>query len=68
MTIYYTDPDKNTVELFYDTAFTEEQLVAFYGGDEVEIPRPVPFDPAQALKELKDGRSVAELTAWAPAT
>jgi len=28
------DPDKNTVELFYDTSYTEEQIVEWYGGGE----------------------------------
>jgi catechol-2,3-dioxygenase len=66
MSIYYQDPDKNTVELYYDTRFTEEDMLAFYAGGDRYVLSPIPFDPAEVLEELRSGKSVAELTAWSP--
>ena len=66
MSIYYQDPDKNTVELYFDTGFTEDDVLAFYAGGDRYVLSPIPFDPAELLEELRRGKSVAELTAWSP--
>ncbi|HTF51605.1 MAG TPA: VOC family protein [Pseudonocardia sp.] len=66
MSIYYADPDKNIVELFYDKGLTEEQLLEFYAGGDRYILGASPFDPDELLKGLRDGKAVAELVAWAP--
>jgi catechol-2,3-dioxygenase len=66
MSMYYQDPSKNAVELFYDTKFTEEQITEFYAGGDRYVLGAVPFDPAEMLKEFRGGKTVAELTAWAP--
>jgi len=40
MSMYYEDPSRNTVELFYDTRYTEEQIAEFYaGGDHYVLGR-----------------------------
>ena len=66
VSIYFPDPDNNTVELFYDTSYTEEQIVEWYGGGASYALGFVSFDPAAMLKELQDGKTTEELTAWAP--
>jgi catechol-2,3-dioxygenase len=66
ISIYYTDPDKNVVELFYDTAYDEEQIIEFYAGGDANAFGATPFDPADMLHGLQSGKSVAELIAWAP--
>ena len=66
--MYYQDPDRNVVELFYDTKYTEDQLAEFYAGGDRYVLSAIPFDPATKLEELRGGKTVAELTAWsAPA-
>ena len=64
MSIYYQDPDQNTVELFYDNGYTEERLIEFFAAGHVLDG--IPFDPAALAKQLDNGRSIAELTAWSP--
>jgi len=64
--MYYEDPDKNTIELYYDSGYTEEDMVAFYAGGDRYVTSPTRFDPAELLKELRNGKSVAELIAWSP--
>ncbi|MFE1961574.1 VOC family protein [Streptomyces sp. NPDC059479] len=66
VSLYYTDPDKNAVELFWDAAYTEEQIVEFYAGGASNAYGATPFDPAEMLQGLRSGKSVAELTAWIP--
>ena len=66
VSLYFEDPSGNAVELYYDTRYTEEQIAAFYGGGDRYVLGALPFEPAQMLAELRSGRSVAELTAWAP--
>ncbi|MFD4558927.1 VOC family protein [Streptomyces sp. NPDC058469] len=66
ISMYYTDPDKNVVELFFDTAYTEEQIVEFYAGGDGNAFGATPFDPAEMLQGLLGGKSVAELIAWSP--
>jgi catechol-2,3-dioxygenase len=66
MSMYYEDPDKNTIELYFDTGFTEDDLAAFYGGGDSYILGATPFDPVALNKELDNGKSVAELVAWSP--
>jgi catechol-2,3-dioxygenase len=66
MSMYYQDPDKNVVELFYDTQYTEEQIAEFYAGGDRYVLSAIPFDPAEKLKELRGGKTVAELTVWSP--
>jgi catechol-2,3-dioxygenase len=66
MSIYYEDPDKNVIELYYDTGYTEEGIVAFYAAGDRYILSPTPFDPAALLKELQNGKPEAELIAWSP--
>jgi len=66
MSMYYEDPDKNTIELYYDSGYTEEDMVAFYAGGDRYILSPTPFDPAELQKQLHSGKSVAELIAWSP--
>jgi len=66
MSMYYEDPDKNIVELFYDKGLTEEQLVEFYAGGDRYILGATAFDPHDLLKELRDGKAVADLIAWSP--
>jgi 2,4-dichlorophenol 6-monooxygenase len=66
MSVYYQDPDRNVVELFYDTQYTEEQLAEFYAGGDRYVLSAIPFDPAEKLEELRGGKTVAELTAWSP--
>lgn len=66
MSMYYQDPDGNAVELFYDTAYSEEQIVEFYAGGDRYVRSATRFEPADALRGLRAGRTVAELTAWAP--
>jgi len=50
ISMYYTDPDKNVVELFFDTAYTEEQIVEFYAGGDSNAFGATPFDPAEMLQ------------------
>jgi 2,4-dichlorophenol 6-monooxygenase len=66
LSIYYQDPDKNTVELFYDKGLTEEQLLDFYAGGDRYILGAAPFDPDALLRGLRAGQAEAELVAWAP--
>ena len=66
MSMYYEDPNRNTVELYYDTEYSEEQIAAFYAGGDEYVLGAIPFDPAETLKELRGGTTVAELTAWSP--
>jgi catechol-2,3-dioxygenase len=66
MSMYYRDPSGNAVELYYDTKFTEEQILEFYSGGDHYVLGAIPFDPAQLLKEIRAGKTVAEATAWAP--
>jgi catechol-2,3-dioxygenase len=66
MSMYYDDPDKNSVELYLDSGYTEEELAAFYGGGDSYVLGATPFDPAALLKGLGEGKSVAELIAWSP--
>ena len=64
--VYYQDPDRNVVELFYDTQYSEDQLAGFYAGGDRYVLSAIPFDPARKLAELRGGKTVAELTAWSP--
>jgi catechol-2,3-dioxygenase len=64
--IYYEDPDKNIVEMFYDKGLTEEELQEFYAGGDRYILGATPFDPDALVKGLRDGKPVAELVAWSP--
>jgi catechol-2,3-dioxygenase len=66
ISMYYTDPDGNVVELFFDTAYTEEQIIEFYAGGDGNAFGATPFDPAEMLQGLRGGNSVAELIAWSP--
>ena len=66
MSMYYEDPDKNTIELYFDSGYTEDDMVAFYAGGDRYVTSPTPFDPAELLKDLRNGKSVAELIAWSP--
>jgi catechol-2,3-dioxygenase len=66
MSMYYEDPNRNTVELYYDAKYSEEQIAAFYAGGDQYVLGAIPFDPAETLKELRGGTTVAELIAWAP--
>ena len=66
LSMYYEDPTKNNVELYFDTRYSEEQIAAFYAGGDRYVLGAIPFDPAEVLKELRGGKPVAELTAWAP--
>jgi catechol-2,3-dioxygenase len=66
MSMYYQDPSKNGVELYFDSGYDEEQITAFYQGGDRYVLGARPFDPAATLKELRDGKPVAELIAWAP--
>jgi catechol-2,3-dioxygenase len=66
MSMYYQDPDKNVVELFYDTQYTEDQIAEFYAGGDRYVLSAIPFDPVKKLEELRGGKTVAELTAWSP--
>jgi catechol-2,3-dioxygenase len=66
VSMYYTDPDKNVVELFFDTAYTEQQIIEFYAGGDSNAFGATPFDPAEMLQGLQGGKSVDELVAWSP--
>jgi catechol-2,3-dioxygenase len=66
MSMYYEDPDRNTVELFYDTGFSEQEIIDFYAGGDRYVLSATPFDPAEMLRDLRSGKTVAELTAWSP--
>jgi catechol-2,3-dioxygenase len=66
VSIYYQDPDKNIVELFYDKDLTEEQLRDFYAGGDRYILGATAFDPDELLKGLRAGTPAAELVAWSP--
>ena len=66
MSIYYQDPDRNIVELFYDNQYTDEQIAEFYAGGDGYVLGAIPFDPAALAAELNYGKTVAELTAWSP--
>ena len=66
MSMYYEDPGRNTVELYYDTRYTEEQITEFYAGGDRYVLSAIPFDPAELLKRLRGGTAVAELVAWVP--
>ena len=66
MSVYYQDPDRNVVELFYDTGYSQGQLAEFYAGGDRYVLSAIPFDPAAKLEELRAGKTVAELTAWSP--
>ena len=65
VSMYYEDPGENTVELYY-ADYTEEQITEFYAGGDRCVLSAIPFDPAELLKELRGGMSVAELIAWVP--
>ena len=64
ISVYYQDPDRNVVELFYDTQYSQEQLAEFYAGGDRYVLSAIPFDPAKKLAELRAGKTIAELTAW----
>jgi catechol-2,3-dioxygenase len=66
LSMYYEDPNGNAVELYYDTKYDEEQIAAHYAGGDRYVLGAIPFDPAEKLKELRAGTSVAELIAWTP--
>lgn len=66
VSMYYEDPDHNAVELFYDNHYTEEQIIEFYEGGDRHVLAPIRFDPEEMLQERRAGKTVAELTAWAP--
>jgi catechol-2,3-dioxygenase len=66
MSMYYEDPNRNTVELYYDTEYSEEQIAAFYAGGDQYVLGAIPFDPAQTLMELRGGKNISELIVWAP--
>jgi len=66
MSMYYEDPDRNTIELYYDCGYTEDDMVAFYAGGDRYVMGPTPFDPVALMKELRNGKPVAELIAWSP--
>jgi catechol-2,3-dioxygenase len=68
MSIYYQDPDRNVVELFYDNRYTDEQIGEFYAGGDRYVLGAIPVDPAQLAEQLHGGKPVAELTAWSPRT
>ena len=66
MSMYYEDPSRNTVELFYDTRYSEEQIAEFYAGGDQNVLGAIVFDPVRVLKDIRGGKTVAEVTAWAP--
>ena len=66
MSIYYQDPDRNVVELFYDNQYTDEQIAEFYAGGDRYVLGAIPFDPARLMEELRSGKTVPELTVWSP--
>ena len=66
VSMYFPDPDNNTIELFYDSNYSEEQIVEWYAGGESYAMGAVPFDPAAMLTALQDGKTTEELIAWAP--
>jgi catechol-2,3-dioxygenase len=68
MSMYYEDPSRNTVELYYDTRYTEEQIAEFYAGGDRYVLGAIPFDPVEVLKDIRRGKTVADVTAWAPRT
>jgi hypothetical protein len=68
MSMYYEDPSRNTVELYYDTRYTEEQIAEFYAGGDRYVLGAIPFDPVEVLKDIRGGKTVADVTAWAPRT
>jgi catechol-2,3-dioxygenase len=68
MSMYYEDPSRNTVELFYDTRYSEAQIAEFYAGGDQYVLGAIPFDPVQVLKDIRGGKTVAEVAAWAPRT
>jgi catechol-2,3-dioxygenase len=66
MSMYYEDPSRNTVELYYDTKYTEEQIAEFYAGGDQYVLGSIPFDPVEVFKDIRGGKTVAEVTDWAP--
>jgi len=66
ISMYYMDPDKNVVELFFDTAYSEEQIIEFYAGGDRNAFGATPFDPAEMSQGLRSGKPLAELIAWSP--
>jgi catechol-2,3-dioxygenase len=66
VSMYYPDPDHNTIELFYDAKYTEDQIIEWYAGGESYATGATSFDPAEMLQQLQAGRSTEELTTWAP--
>jgi catechol-2,3-dioxygenase len=68
MSMYYQDPDRNIIELFYDTRYTEQQIADFYAGGDRYVLGAIPFDPAQLHEEFRNGKTVTELTTWSPPT
>jgi len=64
--MYYEDPDKNIVELFYDKGLTEEPACGVLCGGRPLHSGGTAFDPHDLLKELRDGKAVADLIAWVP--
>jgi hypothetical protein len=62
-------PSPKLAHLILNTSncrYTEQQIAEFYAGGDRYVLGAIPFDPAQLLKELRGGKTVAELTAWAP--
>jgi len=45
MSMYY-EPDKNTIELHYDSGSTEDDMVALYTRGDRYVTSLTPFDPA----------------------
>jgi hypothetical protein len=60
--LYYRDPDGNTLETQFDNFDTDEAVNAFMTSDAFQTnPIGVDFDPEDVIKQIESGVSVAEL-------
>ena len=69
MSIYYQDPDRNIVELFYDNQYTDEQIAEFYaGGDGTSSVHPLrPGRAGRRTQRREDGCGTHRLVPSGPA-
>ena len=56
MSIYYQDPDRNVVELFYDNQYTDGQIAEFYAEVTATSSAPSPLTPPCWPKNSTAGR------------
>ena len=61
MSMYYHDPDGNTIETQYDTMTAEEATAYMKAPKFQENPIGVDFDPEDMIKRIKSGEPLESL-------